>query len=44
MVWGCAPKQDSVSQSGDLASRVEAKPQFPERHDVLLRQAPSIGA
>ena len=24
MVWGCAPKQDSVSQSGDLASRVEA--------------------
>ena len=24
MVWGCAPEQDSVSQSGDLASRVEA--------------------
>ncbi len=24
MVWGCAPKQDSVSQSGDLASRIEA--------------------
>ena len=23
-VWGCAPAQDSVSQSGDLASRVEA--------------------
>jgi len=23
VVWGCAPKQDSVSQSGDLASRVE---------------------
>ena len=23
MVWGCAPKQDSASQSGDLASRVE---------------------
>ncbi len=24
MVWGCAPEQDSVSQSGDLASRIEA--------------------
>jgi beta-lactamase class A len=24
MVWGCAPEQDGVSQSGDLASRVEA--------------------
>ncbi len=24
MVWGCAPGQDSVSQSGDLASRIEA--------------------
>ena len=24
MVWGCAPVQDGVSQSGDLASRVEA--------------------
>ena len=24
MVWGCATEQDSVSQSGDLASRIEA--------------------
>ena len=24
VVWGCAPEQDSVSQSGDLASRIEA--------------------
>ena len=24
MVWGCAHEQDSVSQSGDLASRIEA--------------------
>ena len=23
MVWGCAPEQDSVSQSGDLTSRIE---------------------